>query len=179
MTSLRSSRPCNEVCGWPTHQSKAALCERRGVVRAPDRSLWNWQSKPGTHLFYSHHLKDRLHPSSGPVSPTFLPSVSRGGAELPQLRCSPSSLCGAPTYCLLVCIMAMSSKYCSQFVISQATSAYNEVSFVGYSHSTSQSTGSRYRLRNFRILALIHARPKTNPSPSPAKSPRESLPPRK
>jgi hypothetical protein len=50
----------------------------------------------------------------------------------------------------------------NQSPMSQATSAYNEVCFVGCYQSTSQSTESRYHQRNFQTLPRTHERPKTN-----------------
>src|SRR6266853_4623001 len=65
-------------------------------------------------------------------------------------------------------------------LVLQAILGYNVASFVGYSHSTSQSIGSRYHLGNFRTPPRTHERPQTNPNPSPpslGEGPRASLPP--
>jgi len=67
----------------------------------------------------------------------------------------------------------------NQCLMSQATSAYNGVSFVGCYHSTSQSTESSYHQRKSKAPPRTHERSKTNSSqtwcrnlPSPGKMPR-------
>jgi hypothetical protein len=60
------------------------------------------------------------------------------------------------------------SEVVNQSLMSQAISVYSGASFVGYYHSTSQSTESSYHQRN---PPRSHERPKTNPGQTRSRNP--------